>query len=49
MLFAPVAKEPDFEVGAKFWCYFCEEEYDKHKVIEMTTLLAAGLLEHIAR
>ena len=49
MLFAPVARDPDFEYGAKFWCYFCELEYGKHKVIEMTTVLAAGLLEHIAR
>ena len=49
MLFAPVARDPDFEYGAKFWCYFCEMEYGKHKVMEMTTVLAAGLLEHIAR
>ena len=49
MLFAPVAREADFEYGAKFWCYFCEEQCEKHKIVEMTTVLVAGLLEHVAR
>ena len=49
MLFTPEVRDVDFEQGAKFWCYFCVEEVEKHQRVEMTTILIGGLLEHIAR
>ena len=49
MLFSPEVRDVEFEEGAKFWCYFCAEEIEKHQRVEMTTVMAAGLLEHIAR
>ncbi|XP_060589117.1 centrosomal AT-AC splicing factor-like isoform X2 [Ruditapes philippinarum] len=37
-----------FETDAKFWCYFCEEQFAKHEIVENCTVVGAGLLEHIS-
>ena len=48
-LFTPEVRDVGFEQGARFWCYYCAEEVDKHQNVETTTVLMAGLLAHIAR
>ncbi|XP_052817392.1 centrosomal AT-AC splicing factor-like [Mya arenaria] len=47
-LFSPVAKDLEYEAGAKFWCYFCAIEVDKHDIMESCKVLGYGLLQHIA-
>ena len=38
-----------FETGAKFWCYFCEEEFSKHTLFEDCTVKNGGFLTHLSR
>ncbi|XP_041378189.1 centrosomal AT-AC splicing factor-like [Gigantopelta aegis] len=37
-----------YELGAKFWCYFCEEECIKHSQLEDCTVKNGGFLTHLS-
>ncbi|KAL3882355.1 hypothetical protein ACJMK2_028708, partial [Sinanodonta woodiana] len=47
-LFNPEIQPLDFEMGAKFWCYFCAKEVEKHTREEFCIVQYGGLLCHIA-
>ena len=38
-----------WEVGAKFWCYFCKHECEKHEVLDEVTVRNSGIIQHLAR
>ena len=48
-LFSPRADSLEFEQNAKFWCYFCTSEFDKHSSLDDCTVIGSGLIHHIAR
>ncbi|CAG2201699.1 unnamed protein product [Mytilus edulis] len=43
----PDLQDTGFEIGAKFWCYFCVDEFDKHLQLDTCIVKFGGLLEHI--
>ncbi|KAL3886974.1 hypothetical protein ACJMK2_026930 [Sinanodonta woodiana] len=47
-LLNPEIQPLDFEMGAKFWCYFCAKEVEKHTREEFCIVQYGGLLYHIA-
>ncbi|KAL3886981.1 hypothetical protein ACJMK2_026937 [Sinanodonta woodiana] len=47
-LFNPEIQSLDFEMGAKFWCYFCAKEVEKHTREKFCIVQYGGLLCHIA-
>ncbi|KAK3594609.1 hypothetical protein CHS0354_015000 [Potamilus streckersoni] len=47
-LFNPEIQPLEFEKGAKFWCYFCAKEVEKHTQEDFCVIQYGGLLCHIA-
>ncbi|XP_013390184.1 coiled-coil domain-containing protein 84 [Lingula anatina] len=42
----PLAHELSWEMGAKFWCYFCAEDVEKHTRTEEGTVEYGGFIQH---
>ncbi|CAH1798108.1 unnamed protein product [Owenia fusiformis] len=44
---SPAVHDYAWESGAKFWCYFCAKEIEKHQRQDEVAIKNAGLLEHL--
>ena len=45
----PAIEPAGFEKDAKFWCYVCAVDVEKHNHTELYTIKFDGLIQHIGR